>query len=218
MAQLFKIDENLQFVDVTIVEKNKNRWIQVIVFLVGLFISYFTMHSVIDKIVQDAKIKEQNRLINELESKDQKIKELDSIVEKQKISKLEKHQLEKTLGFNIPSKFFNEYHDFVKAESKKHNLPEFPKLFYELVYRESRFNPNAKSYMGAIGYMQLMPANVKRFAHENGKYIGNVKGGVKQLIHHKKIFKTWQATLNVYNSGRTNVGYGYAICAKLSLT
>lgn len=218
MDQLFRIDENLQFVNITEKEKKKNRTFHLLSFLIGLLISLILMDKIMDEMISIAKIEEQNKLINELESKDQKIKELDSTVKKQKISISEKKQLEKTLGFNIPSKFFNEYHDFVKAESKKHNLPEFPKLFYELVYRESKFNPNAKSYRGAMGYMQLMPANVKRFAHENGKYIGNVKGGVKQLIHHKKIFKTWQATLNVYNSGKTNIGYGYAICSKLSLT
>lgn len=54
------------------------------------------------------------------------------------------------------------------------------RLLASLVYQESRFNPNIKSWAGAYGLMQLMPITAKRFgAYKNSSPKVNIKAGTK---------------------------------------
>lgn len=54
------------------------------------------------------------------------------------------------------------------------------RLLASLVYQESRFNPNIKSWAGAYGLMQLMPVTAKRFgAYKNSSPKVNIKAGTK---------------------------------------
>lgn len=56
------------------------------------------------------------------------------------------------------------------------------RLLAALIYQESRFNPNAKSWAGAFGLMQLMPQTAKRFGIDTTQTeIPNIEAGAKYI-------------------------------------
>lgn len=95
--------------------------------------------------------------------------------------------------------------DLIYRESKKHDID--PVLVAAVVHQESRFMPKAKSPVGAMGLMQLMP--------RTGRWMGarnlydpaqNVKAGVKYLKYLQKRFgDDEELVLAAYNGGEGNV-------------
>ncbi|MFN8699066.1 MAG: transglycosylase SLT domain-containing protein [Flavobacteriales bacterium] len=64
------------------------------------------------------------------------------------------------------------------------------KLLAALVYQESRFNPNAVSWSGAFGLMQMMPETASRFGCENGQTEEpNIRAGVKYIQYLDRMWK-----------------------------
>ena len=70
--------------------------------------------------------------------------------------------------------------DIISRISQKHGVDE--KLVNAVVKQESGYNPNAKSKVGALGLMQLMPSTAKGLGVTNAlDPEQNVEGGVKYL-------------------------------------
>jgi|JI8StandDraft_1071087.scaffolds.fasta_scaffold44890_2 membrane-bound lytic murein transglycosylase F len=69
------------------------------------------------------------------------------------------------------------------------------RLIAAIVYQESKFNPNAKSWMGASGLMQLMPETAQGLGVSLGEINNprkNITAGVKHL---KYLDGIWQKTI-----------------------
>ena len=78
-----------------------------------------------------------------------------------------------------------------------------PRLLHAVVLQESRYRPDAESYAGAQGLMQLMPATAKRFKCEDRKDPQqNIEAGAKYLRWLLKRFDgNVQLALAGYNAG-----------------
>lgn len=97
------------------------------------------------------------------------------------------------------------YDDIIKKASETYGIPE--KMIKAVIKQESNFNPTVKSYAGAAGLMQLMPATAA--------YVGvsdvydpeqNIMGGTKYLKQMLDQFGgDYKMMLAAYNAGPGNV-------------
>lgn len=86
----------------------------------------------------------------------------------------------KSKYFTSKSGQISPYDDIIKQESKTINWDW--RLISALVYQESQFNPNAKSWAGAIGLMQLMPETAASYGLDSTASIeANINTGVRYL-------------------------------------
>jgi len=80
--------------------------------------------------------------------------------------------------YTITSGKISAYDDYIKEYSKIINWDW--RLVASLIYQESRFKSNVKSWAGAYGLMQLMPTTAKRFGvNKNSSPKENIKAGIK---------------------------------------
>ncbi|MCW3806825.1 transporter substrate-binding domain-containing protein [Plebeiibacterium marinum] len=82
-------------------------------------------------------------------------------------------------GYNsLKGGLVSEFDDIIKKESE--NIDWDWKLIAALIYQESRFLPEIKSWAGAQGLMQLMPATAQKFGVNNiTSPQENIRGGIK---------------------------------------
>jgi hypothetical protein len=105
---------------------------------------------------------------------------------------------------------------YMEYQRKYYNIPK--EIYYRQLWQESTYNPNAKSHMGAIGYMQVLPSTfnwVKDYLELDIEDINNPYDNIKCgafLMRHLKNridnrypnyneYKKWKRTLSSYNAG-----------------
>ncbi|WP_158614426.1 MltF family protein [Ancylomarina euxina] len=118
--------------------------------------------------------------------------------------------------FTLKSGKISEYDDLIKKNSK---LIDWDwRLLSALISQESHFDPNAKSWVGAFGLMQLMPETAFRYdVDEDSKPEENLKAGTKHLMYLSRrldkilIDKTDKLKFLL---GSYNVGLGHILDAR----
>ncbi|MFZ0390360.1 MAG: transporter substrate-binding domain-containing protein [Calditrichia bacterium] len=74
----------------------------------------------------------------------------------------------------------SQYDDLLRTEAEKIGWDW--RLLASLIYQESKFNVNARSWMGAVGLMQLLPATAREFGASNPRNPeANIEAGVQYL-------------------------------------
>lgn len=97
------------------------------------------------------------------------------------------------------------YEDIIDRASHTYGIPKT--LIQKMIEVESNFNPKTVSHAGAMGLMQLMPANVKEMGIKNPfSPAESIEGGVKELSGYlKKNNGDLVLALASYNAGPGNV-------------
>ena len=99
----------------------------------------------------------------------------------------------------------NKYDHYITEASKKHGI-SFP-LVKAIINVESNFNPKAVSKAGAMGLMQIMPANIRKLRiRDPFNPWENIMGGARYL---KELLQRYNGKLPLalaaYNAGPTMV-------------
>ena len=105
------------------------------------------------------------------------------------------------------------YEHVIAGHAKNYELD--PALLAAVVYKESKFDPDARSSSGAIGLMQLLPTTAKGIAvHTGGKDFVvadlydpeiNVRYGAFYLRRLLRKYDDVRLALAAYNAGQRNV-------------
>lgn len=103
------------------------------------------------------------------------------------------------------SKLPNDFNAYIDTVSKEMGVDA--DLVRSIIKKESRFNPNARSHVGAQGLMQLMPATARTVGVFNPlNPYQNVRGGAKYIAQMIKMFGgNIPKALAAYNAGPRNV-------------
>jgi membrane-bound lytic murein transglycosylase F len=115
------------------------------------------------------------------------------------------------------------YDELLKVNAERHSFDW--RLIAAQMYQESHFDPEAVSYAGAEGLMQIMPATASELGVEDlNDPKSNITAGVKYMRILRDQFeqelpledKTW-FTLASYNAGFTRVKNARALAEKMGL-
>lgn len=104
------------------------------------------------------------------------------------------------------------YEDIVRSVSEEFDVDMA--VIYAVIYCESNFDPEAKSSVGAMGLMQMMPATFEEMqGHLDETYEleklytpeVSIRYGTYYLSRLYRTFNDWEATFAAYNAGPTVV-------------
>ena len=107
------------------------------------------------------------------------------------------------------------YDDYIKTYSEE--LGWDWRLIASLMYQESRFQPNVRSWAGAFGLMQLMPSTANRFGiNHNSSHEQQIRAGIKFLtwLEEKLDFIEDREEKIKFTLAAYNVGLGHIIDAR----
>lgn len=106
---------------------------------------------------------------------------------------------------SINPKYRDMYIDVIHEMSVKYGVPA--QLIQKMIETESHFQPNTVSSAGAMGLMQLMPANVKEHGVTNPyDPRQNIEAGVQEISGYLKQYNgDLVLALAAYNAGPGNV-------------
>lgn len=105
-----------------------------------------------------------------------------------------------------------QYDEFIKQSAARNGID--PNLIVAVMHHESGFNLRARSYKGAMGLMQLMPATARRFGVTNVyDPAQNIEGGARYL---RFLLDTFNGDVRLalagYNAGENAVvNYGFTV-------
>lgn len=113
--------------------------------------------------------------------------------------------------YSLNSNQISRYDNIIKANAD--SIGWDWRLLASLIYQESRFDPNANSWVGASGLMQMMPATAKELGvTDRLDPVDNIRGGAKYL---KQLYDNFEEvqdsiqrvkfTLASYNCGYFHV-------------
>ncbi len=119
----------------------------------------------------------------------------------------------------FPQKHFNKYDDTFRKYSKRFFGPGFDwKLFKAQGIAESNLSPEALSWVGARGIMQLMPSTFKEIQTANPEFelIDDPEWNIASGIYYDRVlYKAWKEiddeihklnfTFGSYNAGRGTI-------------
>ncbi|MBJ7984358.1 lytic transglycosylase domain-containing protein [Bacillus cereus] len=171
------------------------------------------IETVVNKPVEPIKVEETSKLEETEEAETKKVDEV-QVAQKEFERRFPetKNETADTWGLTnnyniqkIRSSNEGKYEDIIDRASHTYGIPKT--LIQKMIEVESNFNPKTVSHAGAMGLMQLMPANVKEMGIKNPfSPAESIEGGVKELSGYlKKNNGDLVLALASYNAGPGNV-------------